>query len=269
MAETSSIAPSFLLTEQWKMALGERAALEGLLSFLKPALAIEVGTSMGGSLERLSAHSGVVHSFDLERPAALATDRFPNVVFHTGDSHELLAPVLAQLSESGHDVNFALVDGDHSAVGVQRDVEDLLAAPCVRRAVILLHDTMNDRVRAGLAELELGARPKVSLVDLDFVPGFLVREGRNRNRLWGGLGLVVVGYGRLEPPLAAHPATDAFSVFDVFRRGNISSEHLPFPEYAVLEQQIAVLERSLETMRRSLSWRSTAPLRRARAFLRP
>ena len=49
-----------------------------------------------------------------------------NVTLHTGDSHELLPPFLAELAEQGRNVDFVIVDGDHSSEGVRRDLEDLL-----------------------------------------------------------------------------------------------------------------------------------------------
>ena len=116
------------------MMPGERAALEGLLSALKPSLSIEIGTSKGGSLERISAHSRAVHAFDLGRHAQLTSDRFPNVTFHIGDSHELLPTFLLRLAAAMQNVDFAFVDGDHSAVGVRRDVEDLLSSTSVGRS---------------------------------------------------------------------------------------------------------------------------------------
>ncbi len=105
------------------MAPGERAAVEGVLRLLRPSLSIEIGTARGGSLEAISLASDSVHSFDLQRHSDLTSERFPNVVFHTGDSHELLPELLEELAVSGRNVDFALVDGDHSAQGVRADVE--------------------------------------------------------------------------------------------------------------------------------------------------
>jgi cephalosporin hydroxylase len=96
------------------MLPGERAALEGVLSALRPSLSIEIGTDKGGSLEVIGAHSKIVHAFDLIRRAEVTTERFPNVTFHTGDSHELLPAVLAQLADAGLNVDFAFVDGNHT-----------------------------------------------------------------------------------------------------------------------------------------------------------
>src|SRR3712207_6335073 len=102
----------------WQMTLGERAALQGVLASLQPALSIEIGTAQGGSLSRVAAASEEVHSFDLEHDAA--RDWPANVHLHSGDSHELLPAFLAQLADEGRNADFVLVDGDHTADGVQR-----------------------------------------------------------------------------------------------------------------------------------------------------
>ncbi len=175
----------------WQMSFGERATLEGVLSQIKPTLAIEIGTAEGGSLRRVAAHSTEIHSFDLVPPppdiAAL-----PNVSFHTGDSHALLPTLLAKLEAAGRNVDFVLVDGDHSAEGVRRDLADLLASDSVRQTVVLLHDTMNEEVRAGIEQAQVHKHPKATYLDLDFVPGYLARDEPYRLELWGGLGVMIV-----------------------------------------------------------------------------
>lgn len=177
----------------WQMSFGERAAIEGVLSALRPRLAIEVGTAEGASLRRIAAHAQEVHSFDLIEPTV--PDLPSHVTLHTGDSHVLLPRVLDELAAAGRNVDFALVDGDHSADGVRQDMEALLGSPAVGQAVILAHDTANEHVRAGLDAVAYGAFPKVAHVDLDFVPGHLGRD-RFPGELWYGLGLVIVDHRR-------------------------------------------------------------------------
>lgn len=176
----------------WQMAYGERAAIEGLLAARPPALAIEIGTAEGASLRRIARHAAEVHSFDLVEPVVSGIGE--HVHLHTGDSHVLLPEVLARFAAAGRNVDFVLVDGDHSADGVRRDLEDLLASPAIVDTVIVTHDTGNERVRAGLDAVPYGAYPKVAHVDLDFVPGHLGQD-RFPGELWYGLGLVVVDAG--------------------------------------------------------------------------
>lgn len=173
----------------WQMAWGERAALTGLLSQLTPARAIEIGSMEGACLRQIAAHSGEVHSFDLTPPTL---PQPANVTLHTGDSHQLLPGVLAQFAAAGENVDFILVDGDHSPEGVRQDLEDLLDSPAVAHSVILIHDTANERVRQGVDAVRFAAWPKVTYVDLDWVPGRMFAEPSLRDELWYGLGLVLV-----------------------------------------------------------------------------
>jgi hypothetical protein len=254
----------------WKMSLGERSALEGILAVLEPSVSIEIGTLQGGSLERIAARSGVVHSFDLRFDERLRPEGFPNVVFHEGDSHVLLPETLAELAAAGTNVDFALVDGDHSGPGVRRDLEDLLGSPCTERTVILVHDTLNERVRAGLREVDL-ERAKVTHVELDFVVGQLWGGGPFDHDLWGGLGLVLAGWDVRPRPKDARPLYDAVDVFSTFRSAVAARAQIERPRYGELgelERQLAVARSSMRLMEGSWSWRVTAPLRRAKSLLR-
>lgn len=180
-----------LLIGPQQMSYGERAALEGVLALASPALAIEIGTAEGGSLRRIAAHADEVHSFDLVAPPDEVAS-LPNVRFHTGDSHQLLPRLLRELADAGRNVDFILVDGDHSAEGVREDLEDLLASPAVSSTLILLHDTTNEMVRSGIDAVPLDDHEKVRYADMDFVAGYLFRTPAMLNELWGGLGLIVV-----------------------------------------------------------------------------
>ena len=226
---------------EWLMTPGERAALEGVLATLRPKLSIEIGTWTGGSLERISAHSERVHAFDLRRHPDVTPERFPNVTFHIGNSHELLADVLEELAGAGENVDFALVDGDHSAEGVRRDVEDLLNSPAVGRTVVLLHDTLNERVRAGLEQVDFEAFDKVRFVDLDFVQGCVMSEGPQKDELWYGLGLVIAGWELDEGVIHPH-AYSAPSVYDAFANALVSdgtAHRLGYTQVLDLERDLA------------------------------
>jgi hypothetical protein len=258
----SSIS-GLLAIGDWMMTPGERAALAGVVSMLKPSLSIEIGTHKGGSLEPISAHSTAVHSFDLVRHPEVTEDRFPNVTFHIGDSHKLLPELLAQLAESGANVDFVFVDGDHSAPGVQRDVEDLLSSASVRKTIILLHDTLNERVRAGLEQIDYSVGNRVRFVDLDFVQGKVMSEGPQKDELWYGLGLVVTGWelagDQAWPP--AYSASDVYAAFATELAEGESISRLGYGQLRELEEQLAAQRELVKLMERSWSWRLTAPAR--------
>jgi hypothetical protein len=171
------------------------------------------------------------------------------------------------MAEEGRNVDFALVDGDHSSDGVRRDVEDLLASPAVADTIIAMHDTINETVREGLERVRFEGYPKVAYVDLDFVAGYMFREPSLRHELWGGLGLVVVDTRRTAyfgEPVRQQRHYEAFSLFRHARDSVVGRERLERLE-ADLAEARSELEReraALETITSTRSWRLTAPLRR-------
>jgi hypothetical protein len=254
-----------LRDSDWQMSFGERAALEGVLSQLQPQLAIEIGTAEGGSLARVAAHSAEVHSFDLVEPRPAASE-LSNVTFHTGDSHKLLPELLASLAEANRNVDFVLVDGDHSAEGVRQDVEDLLASPAIGRTIILLHDTMNEAVRAGLESVRYETYPKVAYVELDLVAGYMFREPSLLHELWGGLGLVVVDSTRdayFSDPVRQRKYYEAFGLVRSARELVVDEERGATQEGELerLREELRTTRAWLDSVQGSASWRITAPLR--------
>ncbi len=264
------------------MTFGERAALEGVLAQLQPTLSIEIGTAEGGSLRRIAAHSSEVHSFDLVQPDA-SIEKLSNVTLHTGDSHVMLAEFLKELTRAGRVVDFALVDGDHTAEGVRADLDALLASPAVKRSVILIHDTANEIVREGLERVRYADYPTVSFQDLDFVPGHLSDGGPFHHQLWGGLGLVVMDDSSAVASGANDLRTGLYSSFELFaamrtaltaaeRDGRSTSpQQVVQPRDGRDQELSAELDRSraeLDSVIGSTSWRGTAPLRKLRRSLR-
>lgn len=205
-----------LKTQAWQMSYGERAALEGLVSQIAPKLAVEIGTAEGGSLKRIAAHADEVHSFDLVPPPEDVA-KLDNVTFHTGDSHQLLGAFLDRMAEQQRSIDFVLIDGDHSADGVRRDVVDVLDSDSVTSAVIVLHDTLNPEVRQGIEAAEPARHPKVVLFELDLVPGYLARREPYRLQLWGGLGLIVVDAGHRRASSSAVQDDRFHELFRVLR----------------------------------------------------
>ena len=173
----------------WQMSFGERVAFEGVLSQLKPRLAVEIGTAEGGSLERIAAHSGEVHAIDLT--GELLRDRPANATLHEGDSRKVLPELLRAFTEEGREVDFVLVDGDHSREGAAADLGAVLDSPATTDAVVLVHDSFNQDVRAGILDVGLDSHPRVAAYDLDFVPGRVGNVGAFENQLLGGFALIV------------------------------------------------------------------------------
>lgn len=195
-----TLAPVFesplFASETWQMSFGERAAVEGVVAQLRPGLALEIGTAQGGSLDRIAANSGEVHTIDLEPPG----DGLPeNVTAHAGDSREVVPELLERFAAEGRNVDFVLIDGDHSSEGACADLENLLASPAIRRTAILMHDTMFPPTRRGLEAALRPEREGLVYYDLDFVCGMVGRRPDIAGEPWGGLGLVVVDHEASEP----------------------------------------------------------------------
>ena len=248
------------------MSLGERAALVGLLQVARPRLAIEIGTLTGGSLDAIASVADAVHSFDLE--PLVDQSSYPNVTFHVGDSHLLLPEALAALTVEGRNVDFVLVDGDHSEDGVLADITDLLSSDAVGRSVVVLHDVAHETVRAGLRRVEWTRFPKVRHVEIDAVPGRLLRGGESAGMWWGGLGLILVDvdgerFGQGEAP----PESLAETLGPEVRPEELEVA------LAAARRDADRLRHDIVALRSSRSWRATATLRRmgdvARDVLRP
>ena len=177
----------------WMMSPSEQMAMIFLLEHLRPRVAIEIGTRFGGSLQVLSRYCERVYSLDLdpEVPGRLA-GRHANVEYLTGLSDRTLPPLLDRLQEERAEVGFVLVDGDHTADGVRRDINNLLRFKPIVPMYIVMHDSFNPICRRGLIEADWAGCPHVHAVELDFVAGTVNPSPACRGELWGGLALGIL-----------------------------------------------------------------------------
>lgn len=278
------------------MSFGERAALEGVLAQVRPKLALELGTAEGGSLRRIAVHSADVHSIDPDHQLLRSAEPLPNHVnLHTGPGAELLPPLLRSFEESNRNIDFALVDGAHSVEAVRASLEELLRSPATRRTVILIHDSMNAEVRAGIGRVELDDYEKVVYHELDFLPGYTYAERLARSSAQGGFALVLTdawrspGYTEStrqslyqEPFKYTHGELVLARQNDRLRgelraasaqleAARASIEHSAAAHHEELEELRRDLEgtkHALVRMKESVSWRATRPLRAVRRLLR-
>lgn len=191
--DQSTATPDELFAEfplEWEMSLAERLSLIGLLTIWRPDTAVEIGTHFGGSLQVLAAHCGRVYSIDMDpRVRVELAPRFPRADFRVGSSRDILPQVLAEISRQAEKLEFVLVDGDHTAAGVQADIDALLSYRPNTVLHVLLHDSFNPDCRTGMRRAAWADCPYVHKIELDFIPGTFhttAQGGAFAGSMWGG-----------------------------------------------------------------------------------
>ena len=202
----------------WHMATHERFALAKLLDYLRPNLAIEVGTLHGGSLQVLSRFSKKVISIDLDK---VELPELTNVTFLTGDSAKLLPKAIAEASKPLGLLGFVLIDADHTAAGVARDIVAVLKVVPRIPITILMHDSFNPACRQGILSVPWAEYPLVNYVDLDFVAGRHYDPPVNGCSMWGGFALATLSPIPREGPLVVQQSQKF-----VFESVKFAAQHL-------------------------------------------
>ena len=186
--------PNFSL--HWQMTNCERFAMQDILRRLQPNLSIEVGTYQGGSLQVISHFSRKVISIDIDPEVEeRLSNKFANVDFRCGNSYELLPSLLKEFEDKAQDIEFILIDGDHSTQGVERDINSLMQFKPSKRCVILMHDSFNPDCREGIRRASWSTSPYVQWVELDFIPGIYHHEAYDTaaaRTMWGGFACAVL-----------------------------------------------------------------------------
>jgi hypothetical protein len=179
--------------QTWQMTSAERATLFFLLSQINPQCSIEIGSAKGGSLTVLSQFSQIVYSLDINPHCkARLGPRFSNVEFITGDSRATLVPLLHRLQGENSTLEFVLIDGNHTAEGIKVDIENVLQFKPNQPVYILMHDSFNPEVRAGIQSVNWQGSPYVHWLELDLVPGILLDRMPFRRQMWGGLAFALL-----------------------------------------------------------------------------
>ena len=190
------------LVADWQMNDSERLAMAAILQRLKPRCAIEIGTYKGGSLSLLRQFATSVFSIDIDPEIPGKFGHFENVTFLTGRSQELLPILLDELDSAGVPVSFVLIDGDHSAEGVRKDIELMLDYVPKVPMIVVMHDGFNPECRKGMLEARWARSPYVHFVDVDFIPGRVIEHGGGGDgEMWGGLAFAYFSPRKREAPL--------------------------------------------------------------------
>jgi hypothetical protein len=166
----------------------EKIALTGILARLRPKRSLEIGIYHGGSLSLTSQFVEKVYAIDID-PAVV--DRFeipPNAEIIIGNSVDELPRLFQTLDERREPLEFILIDADHSADGVRKDIDAILKYRPIVPCVLLLHDSGNPECRRGIKSASWNGSLHVHHLDLDFVPAQII-EGTIRGgvgEVWGG-----------------------------------------------------------------------------------
>jgi hypothetical protein len=205
-----------------QMTTCEQFALQHVVRDASPDVAIEIGTYQGGSLQVLSSFAKDVATLDIDPtvPERLSSV-FPRVRFCTGNSSEVLGELLDEYAASGRFVGFILIDGDHSAEGVGRDIRAILRwrpnGPCV----VLMHDSFNPGCRAGILAAPWESSPFVQEVEVDFVPGIFHEDAydtADARTMWGGFARALLTPMERRGPL--HVTTSQQGLFNAVYRAS-------------------------------------------------
>ncbi|MBR0644700.1 class I SAM-dependent methyltransferase [Plastoroseomonas hellenica] len=193
-----------VITQNWQMMPWERIALTGLLSRMKPKGALEVGVYYGGSLSLTSQYASKIIGIDIDEAVLSRFERPSNVDLWIGSSTDLIPRALEWFSKANIPLNFVLIDADHSAAGVKRDIELVLQYRPTEPMLIAMHDSGNPDTRQGILAADWTRNPHVHMVECDFVPGQIIEHSvtAERGEIWGGLALAY-----LDPILRPGPLT--------------------------------------------------------------
>ncbi len=187
--------PNFLEDEfhlEWHMSRNERYAFIKLLEKIKPKVAIEIGCFKGGSLEVLSKYCEKVYSIDIDPNVKIALDgKFKNTEIHIGDSSEVVPNILKIIDKNNEELEFVLIDGEHTTKGVKRDIEHFLKYTPKKSIYIIFHDSFNPLCRKGIRKTNYNASPYVHYIEIDFISG-VFNPGKLFRQMWGGLALVIL-----------------------------------------------------------------------------
>lgn len=197
----------------WSMTRNERYCLIKLLEKIKPKISIEIGVYNGGSLQVLSENSEKVYAIEIDiNVKKRLENKFSNVEFLIGDSKDILPQLLKELQSRNESVEFALIDGDHSALGVKTDITNLLEYVPVKKLHVLMHDSFNPTCRKGMTSVDYNKNKHVHYVEIDYISGVFEPDGL-KNEMWGGLAHILLCNAQREGTLMIHQSQK--KLFDI------------------------------------------------------
>ncbi|MEO6901991.1 MAG: class I SAM-dependent methyltransferase [Bacteroidia bacterium] len=223
----------------WAMTRNERYCFTKLVEKLKPKISIEIGSYNGGSLQVLSKHSEKVYSIDIDTTLKeRLKGKFENVTFLTGDSKEILPKLIKELQQNNESIEFALIDGDHSALGVKADIEIMTSYIPVTGLNILLHDSFNPECRNGMIAVNYKENKYIHYVELDYISGVFEPNGALKNEMWGGFGHIVLLNEQRKGELQIHQSQK--KLYDI---AYLHSKHFISDKFGFLKPIVKLLKK--------------------------
>ena len=225
---------------QWSMSRAEQATLIQVLKNIKPKVAIEIGTYNGGSLQVISAFSEKVYAVDLTPSYRdKRCDNLLNVDYLIGDSKHIIPALVNKLNNNNEVIEFILIDGDHSALGVLEDITNVLKLIPKQPLTIILHDSFNPECRKGMLLYNYNANSYVNYVELDYVTGAFNHDGLYRE-MWGGFACITLSSEKRLTPLEISAYQEKLYKTTYYRSIHFFRKFFWFlkPFYKVFKKQI-------------------------------
>jgi len=265
-----------------RMPWVERAAVEGLLALVRPELSVAIGTVSVGFLHQIASYSGEVHVID-QTPPTPELRALPHVHFHPGDCSEQLAELLRTFAAGRRNIAFVMVACDQAPEDAQETALRLVESDATCDTIMVLHDTLNARLRSTLDRVALERLPKIAALQFDVVSGHVIQQGDAHAELCGGLAVIRIDARGRPEDLRHRASRDARStdrllatLTDVRTSGEDDDRERPASRTVdELEQELRTVQgdrdrlaaglaearRNAAVLVNSRSWRLTRPLR--------
>jgi glycosyltransferase involved in cell wall biosynthesis len=173
------------------MSNSERLALTALLARHKPEYSIAICAYDECLLALFSEYSKSVFTILVDSEMGRKNGKYGNMSFLTGNSGKIVPLLLKELDKENMPVDFVFIYMGYSTGKGKRDIDAVLSYVPKKPLFLVLYNSFNPEVRKDLLEAEWKKSPYVHWVDLDFIPGRMVRADKNdMESMTGGLSMV-------------------------------------------------------------------------------